>query len=97
MIPSSSPLSVPAAARARAELGGTSRYPLATPPAGYPRETELSRLIRYGCQFELEIHQMAELNQMRAENIRLRRNLLNGSTGSVPAAPPVTPILTLHR
>jgi hypothetical protein len=38
-----------------------------------PTETELSKLIRYGCQFELEAHQMAELSQMRAENIKLRR------------------------
>jgi hypothetical protein len=46
---------------------------------GYAAETELSKLIRYGCQFELEMHQMAELSQMRAENMKLRLNTQNGS------------------
>lgn len=45
-------------------------------------ESELSKLIRYGCQFELEIHQMAELSQMRAENKRLRRNAQSKSPDS---------------
>ena len=40
---------------------------------GYDSETELSKLIRYGCQFELEVHQMAEQRQMQAENRELRR------------------------
>jgi hypothetical protein len=40
---------------------------------GYAGETELSKLIRYGCQFELEVHQMAEQRQMQAENRELRR------------------------
>ena len=45
----------------------------------YAGESELSKLIRYGCQFELEVHQMAELSQMRAENMKLRLNAQNGS------------------
>ena len=40
---------------------------------GYAGETELSKLIRYGCQFELEVHQMAEQRHMQAENVELRR------------------------
>ena len=40
---------------------------------GYAKETELSKLIRYGCQFELEVHQMEEQRHMQAENIELRR------------------------
>lgn len=48
----------------------------------YAGESELSKLIRYGCQFELEVHQMAELSQLRAENLRLRRNVQDGSAGS---------------
>ena len=40
---------------------------------GYAGETELSKLIRYGCQFELEVHQMEEQRHMQAENIVLRR------------------------
>jgi hypothetical protein len=39
----------------------------------YAGETELSKLIRYGCQFELEVHQMAEQRHMQAENVELRR------------------------
>ena len=96
MVPSSSSINAPAG-RARAELGAASRHPLATQPTGYPKETELSRLIRYGCQFELEIHQMAELNQMRVENIKLRRDIQKSATGSVAAGQPVAPVLTLHR
>jgi len=45
----------------------------------YAGESELSKLIRYGCQFELEVHQMAELSQLRAENLQLRRNVQDGS------------------
>jgi hypothetical protein len=40
---------------------------------GYAAETELSKLIRYGCQFELEVHQMEEQRHMQAENMVLRR------------------------
>jgi hypothetical protein len=40
---------------------------------GYDAETELSKLIRYGCQFELEVHQMEEQRHMQAENMELRR------------------------
>jgi hypothetical protein len=40
---------------------------------GYTAETELSKLIRYGCQFELEMHQMKEQRHMQAENMQLRR------------------------
>ena len=40
---------------------------------GYAAETELSKLIRYGCQFELEVHQMAEQPHLQAENMELRR------------------------
>lgn len=47
-------------------------------------ETELSKLIRYGCQFELEVHQMAELNQLRAENKKLRRDVQNGGISPSP-------------
>jgi hypothetical protein len=39
---------------------------------GYAGETELSKLIRYGCQFELEVHQMEEQRHMQAENMELR-------------------------
>ena len=46
-------------------------HPLGARPDGYASESELSKLIRYGCQFELEIHQMAELNRMRSENMKL--------------------------
>lgn len=38
-------------------------------------ESELSKLIRYGCQFELEVHQMVELSELRAENQRLRHSV----------------------
>ena len=56
----------------------TSRTARAQPPPrsqsdGYARETELSKLIRYGCQFELEVHQMEEQRHMQAENMELRR------------------------
>ena len=40
---------------------------------GYAAETELSKLIRYGCQFELEVNQMEEQRHMQAENMELRR------------------------
>jgi hypothetical protein len=61
VIISTSPLHVPAA--------GRTQHTSSTQPLG---ETELSKLIRYGCRFELEVHQMKELTQMRAENIKLR-------------------------
>jgi hypothetical protein len=48
----------------------------------YAGESELSKLIRYGCQCELEVHQMAELSQLRAENTQLRLNVQNGSADS---------------
>ena len=44
-------------------------------PNGYVGETELAKLIRYGCQFELQVHQMVELSQMRTENAQLRRKV----------------------
>ena len=40
---------------------------------GYATETELSKLIRYGCKFELEVHQMVELNLLRDPLILLTR------------------------
>ncbi|MEA2713383.1 MAG: hypothetical protein QOK27_1344 [Gemmatimonadales bacterium] len=40
---------------------------------GYAGETELSKLIRYGGQFELEVNQMEEQRHMQAENMELRR------------------------
>jgi hypothetical protein len=51
---------------------------------GYTRETELSKLIRYGCMFELEVNQMEELRLMRAENRQLRRDLQKRSEDSSP-------------
>jgi len=52
---------------------------------GYITESELSKLIRYGCQFELEVHQMVELSQLRAENQRLRRSVRSGAAVSAAA------------
>lgn len=49
---------------------------------GYARETELSKLIRYGCMFELEVNQMEELRLMRAENRQLRCDLQKRSKDS---------------
>jgi hypothetical protein len=56
----------------------TSTVARAQPPPraqshGYAAETELSKLIRYGCQFELEMHQMDEQRHMEAENMQLKR------------------------
>jgi len=70
------------AGRARGELGVATRPPRGTQSDDYAGETELSKLIRYGCQFELQVHQMVELSQMRAENIQLRLKVQNGSTDS---------------
>ena len=47
--------------------------PPRTQSDGYAAETELSKLIRYGCQFELEVNQMEEQRHMQAENMELRR------------------------
>jgi hypothetical protein len=71
----------PGAGRTRGEPGGPKRPPLGAQSEDYPGQTELSKLIRYGCQFELEVHQMTELSQMRSENIQLRLNVQNGSAG----------------
>ena len=61
-------------------------YPKRAPPRaqsdGYARETELSKLIRYGCMFELEVNQMEELRLLRAENRQLRRDLQKQSEDS---------------
>jgi hypothetical protein len=73
---STSTIRAAGAARARGEPGD----------ANYAGESELSKLIRYGCQFELEVHQMAELSQMRAENMKLRLNVQNGSADGQPTA-----------
>ena len=67
------------AGRFRGDLGGAQRPPPRAQSDGYAGETELSKLIRYGCQFELEMHQMAELSQMRAENMKLRLSTQDGS------------------
>jgi hypothetical protein len=53
----------------------------------YAGETELSKLIRYGCQFELQVHQMVELSKMRAENTRLRRKVEDASADSAATGP----------
>ena len=81
VISSTSTISAARAGPARGELGGAKRTPPGAQSDDYARETELSKLIRYGCQFELEVHQMAELSQMRAENTRLRDKVQNGSAG----------------
>ena len=55
---------------------GYAKRPLPrTQSDGYARETELSKLIRYGCMFELEMNQMEELRLMRVENRQLRHDL----------------------
>jgi hypothetical protein len=68
--------------RTRGELAGAKRPPPGAQSEDYALETELSKLIRYGCQFELEVHQMAELSQLRAENLQLKRSFQNGSAGA---------------
>lgn len=88
MITSTSSSGTAGVGRARAQLPGAVRHPLGTQSNGYARETELSKLIRYGCQFELEMHQMVELNQMRAENIKLRRTF---GVAAQPAGQPGDP------
>jgi hypothetical protein len=73
--PSTLTIAAPVPARARNELGSP-RHP--SPRAqsdGYTGETELSKLIRYGCMFELEVHQMEEQRLMQAENRQLRQDL----------------------
>ena len=71
-----------------AALGIVPAQPNRPPPVpaaqsgGYVSESELSKLIRYGCQFELEVHQMVELSRLRAENQTLRRNVRTGAAGS---------------
>ena len=62
--------------------GYAKRPPPRTQSDGYARETELSKLIRYGCMFELEVNQMEELRLMRAENRQLRRDLQKQSQDS---------------
>jgi hypothetical protein len=49
------------------------RPPLRAQSDDYAGETELSKLIRYGCLFELEVHQMEEQRHLQAENTQLRR------------------------
>jgi hypothetical protein len=73
VITSTGTISTAGAGRAQGELGGATRPPRGAQSDDYAAETELSKLIRYGCQFELEVHQMSELSQMRAENTELRR------------------------
>ena len=63
------------AAIATIHPGYAKRPPPRTQSDGYARETELSKLIRYGCMFELEVNQMEELRLMRAENRQLRRDI----------------------
>lgn len=41
----------------------------------YSQESELHKLIRYGCLFELELRQMAEMEAMRLENRAMRATL----------------------
>jgi hypothetical protein len=77
-----SAISAGVAGRVRAELGYAKRPPLRAQSDGYTRETELSKLIRYGCMFELEVHQMEELRHMRAENRQLKRDLQKRSEDS---------------
>ena len=88
VITATSTISAAGARRVRRELGGAMRPPPGAQSDDYTRETELSKLIRYGCQFELEVHQMAELSQMRAENTYLRRKAQNGSAGSAAGGQP---------
>jgi len=72
VITSTLAIHAPGVGRARDDLGGAKRLPRVAQSDDYAGETELSKLIRYGCQFELQVHQMAELSKMRAENTRLR-------------------------
>lgn len=65
------------------EPGGTKRPQGGPQLNGHAGDTELAKLIRYGCQFELQVHQMVELGQMRAENAQLRRKVEEGA--EVPA------------
>lgn len=48
---------------------------MAVSPVDLVQESELHRLIRYGCLFELELKQMAEMEQMREENKTMRKTL----------------------
>jgi hypothetical protein len=73
------PIGAGVARRVRAELGYAKHPPPRTQSDGYARETELSKLIRYGCMFELEVHQMAELRHLEVENRQLRRDLQRGA------------------
>lgn len=72
MITSTLASRAPEVSRARDDLGDAKRPPRVAQSDNYAGETELSKLIRYGCQFELQVHQMVELSTMRAENTRLR-------------------------
>jgi hypothetical protein len=49
------------------------RPPVRAQSNDYGGESELSKLIRYGCLFELEVHQMEEQRHLQAENTQLRR------------------------
>jgi len=62
-------------ATVRAGVAYAKRPPPRAQSDGYARETELSKLIRYGCMFELEMNQMEELRLMRAENRQIKRDL----------------------
>ena len=82
MTPTST-ISAAGVGRDPSDTGGTKRPPRGAQSNGYAGDTELARLIRYGCQFELQVHQMTELSQMRAENVQLRRKVEEGA--EVPA------------
>lgn len=75
MITSTSTNGTGRAGRVREELGVAQRPPPRAQSDGYAGETELAKLIRYGCMFELEVHQMEEQCQMQAENRRLKHDL----------------------
>ena len=70
--------------------GYLKRPPPRTQSDGYTRETELSKLIRYGCMFELEVNQMEELRVMRAENRQLRRDLQTSASSVAASSAPQT-------
>lgn len=75
MITSTSTIGAPQARRPRGEPGTAIR----AQSDDYAGETELSKLIRYGCLFELEVHQMEEQRHLQAENTQLRRERSAGS------------------
>jgi hypothetical protein len=71
----SSPHMTASIATVRAGVAYAKRPPPRAQSEGYARETELSKLIRYGCMFELEMNQREELRLMRAENRQIKRDL----------------------